>query len=139
MKNSAKYQKEYYQKNSEKIRRYYQMNQDTILRRVKKHYYKTHNIRLQKMREYCNTIKGRLRRTYGDMNNCCNNPKNKRYHRYGGRGIELKFTSDEFVDYVVNELQIDPRGLTIDRIDNDGHYEPGNIRFVTRVENNKNR
>ena len=41
--------------------------------------------------------------------------------------------------YVIDELRVDPRGLQIDRIDNDGHYEKGNIRFVTCVENNNNR
>ena len=38
-----------------------------------------------------------------------------------------------------DELKVDPRGLEIDRINNDGHYEPGNIRFVTRKENLANR
>lgn len=70
----------------------------------------------------------------------CNNPKYKGYKNYGGRGIRCLFkSSDEFVNYIINELQIDPRKLTIDRIDNDGNYERGNIRFVTQTENLKNR
>ncbi len=82
-------------------------------------------------KRYFNTIKGRLRRIYGSMKNRCNNLKHDHYKNYGGRGIELKFTIDEFIDYVVNDLQIDPRGLEIHRIDNDGHYEKGNIEFLT--------
>lgn len=39
----------------------------------------------------------------------------------------------------MNELKIDPRGLTIDRIDNSGNYEKGNIQFITHKENNQNR
>lgn len=44
-----------------------------------------------------------------------------------------------YIPYIINELQVDPRNLTIDRINNDGHYERGNIRFVSYSENLKNR
>ena len=94
----------------------------------------------KKMRlKYLNTIKGHLRQVYGAMKNRCNNQTNNRYKRYGGRGIKCRFTSDEFVDYVVNVLKVNPMGLQIDRINNDGHYEVGNIRFVTCKENNNNK
>ena len=74
------------------------------------------------------------------MNQRCNNPEAQNYKYYGGRGIKNKFTSlDEFRDYVMNELRVDPRGLDIDRIDNSGHYEKGNIRFITHKENCQNR
>ncbi len=88
---------------------------------------------------YGETINGKLNQTYHHMLGRCNYPNHIAYHRYGGRGIEVLFKSfTEFADYVINVLQIDPRGLTIDRIDNDGHYEPGNIRFVTHKENCQN-
>jgi len=91
-------------------------------------------------KEYFSTIKGILIRKYHDMKQRCDNPKRKDYKYYGGRGIKCLFKKPkEFINYVINSLQIDPRGLTIDRIDNDGHYEPGNIRFVNQAENNKNR
>ena len=74
----------------------------------------------------------------------CNVPKCKGYHNYGGRGIKCLFKNfAEFYAYVTDVLwvidiqQID--GLEIDRIDNDGNYEPGNIRFVTHKENANNR
>jgi len=89
---------------------------------------------------YLNTVNGHLHRVYGSMNQRCNDPKHESYKNYGGRGIKNLFkSSDEFVDYIVNVLQVDPRGLQIDRIDNDGGYEPGNIRFVTREVNQSNR
>ncbi len=78
------------------------------------------------------------------INQRCTKPNSQWYHCYGGRGIKNKFKSvKEFVGYVVNELRYDNynkvRGLQIDRIDNDGHYERGNIRFVTCKENSMNR
>lgn len=69
---------------------------------------------------------------------------NKHYHcypRYGGRGI---IVSDEWLNSFLAfeqhclECGYDPK-LTIDRINNDGNYERGNIRFVTRSDNNLNR
>lgn len=55
---------------------------------------------------------------------------------YGGRGIEFRFTSfEEF--YIC--LGPRPPGYTLDRIDNDGHYEKGNVRWATRQEQNLNK
>lgn len=91
-------------------------------------------------KEYRKTIVGHLRSCFRGMKQRCNSLKYERYKDYGGRGIKCLFkSSDEFVDYVMDELKIDPRGLQIDRINNDGHYEKGNIRFVTPKENCNNR
>jgi len=88
---------------------------------------------------YYQTINGHLRGIYGAMKQRCTDKNHRQYKNYGSRGIRLEFTSDEFVDYVVNVLKIDPRGLEIDRINNDKSYESGNIRFVTCSENNRNK
>ncbi|KKK99325.1 hypothetical protein LCGC14_2633830, partial [marine sediment metagenome] len=66
------------------------------------------------------------------------------YKNYGGRGIENKFKSlDDFRCYVTDFLGITEfeqiKGLQIDRIDNDGDYKPGNMRFVTAKVNSNNR
>ena len=77
---------------------------------------------------------------FNHINQRCNNPAIHNYSRYGGRGITNNFkSSDEFIDYIVYDLKVDPRGLQIDRINNDGHYGEGNIRFVAAKENNNNR
>ncbi len=90
--------------------------------------------------KYYTTIEGHLQRVFGNIKVRCNDPEHKSYKNYGARGIRVCFESlDDFRGYVINELQVDPRGLTIDRIDNDGNYEPGNIRFVTHRENQQNK
>jgi hypothetical protein len=61
----------------------------------------------------------------------CNNPKNKRYHEYGGRGIKWLFESYE---RAYQELGPCPEGKTLDRINNDGNYEKGNVRWATKEE-----
>jgi len=94
----------------------------------------------QAARKYQTTINGHLRQIYKDIKRRCNNLHCKDYKNYGGRGVQNKFKSpDEFVNYIINELKVDPRGLQIDRIDNDGDYKRGNIRFVTCSENLKNK
>lgn len=91
-------------------------------------------------RKYRRTLLGWLCCCFHHIDQRCSDSRHPRYKDYGGRGIRCKFKSkSDFTDYVVNVLQIDPRGLQIDRIDNNGHYEPGNIRFVTLKENCNNR
>ena len=149
-KEKREYNKQYYNQNQGKLReqnqQYYQRNRRKMLEQVNR-YQKTDRGRETKRaaskRRHL-TPKGYLRRVYYDLNNRCTNPKIHNYHNYGGRGIRNKFKSfTEFFNYVVNELGYDTieslQGLQIDRINNDGHNEKGNIRFVTCSENCKNR
>lgn len=71
----------------------------------------------------------------------CNKPgSSKHYKNYGGRGIQLKFTRTEWIEFFIENFDwYELMHKDIDRIDNDGHYEPGNLRLVTRSENLKNR
>ena len=109
-------------------------------KRKKKHY-QTHKIEtLERHKKYRKTRIGYIRHLFNCIKQRCNNSKYKYYKNYGGRNIKCLFnSSNEFVNYIINELQIDPRGLQIDRINNDGNYEPGNIRFVTAKVNSNNR
>ena len=76
-------------------------------------------------------------KSYRNAKERCTNPNNKRWAQYGGRGIEFRLPDFlEFLDH------IGPRPSnkhSLDRIDNDGHYEIGNIRWVTNEIQNRNK
>ena len=100
-----------------------------------------HKVKITKYnKDYYQTIVGHLRKCFSNIKRRCNNSGCPDYKNYGGRGIKCLFkSSQEFVDYIINVLKINPHNLEIDRIDNNGHYEKGNIRFVTRKINRNNR
>lgn len=71
----------------------------------------------------------------------CYNPKEKRYKNYGGRGIKIcEEWKNDFMSFynwaIKNGYQ---EGLTIDRINNNGNYEPNNCRWVTDYIQRRNR
>ena len=67
----------------------------------------------------------------------CQNPAKDKYAYYGGRGIKFLFNS--FTEFYA-ELGPKPTPEhSIDRINNDGHYEVGNVRWSTRKEQRSNR
>ena len=124
-----------------KLRRDYYKKYRTITLKQRRLYVEQHKEQVElSKRAYSKTIKGHIYNIWKNMNRRCSDSNSKDYKNYGGRGIRLRFKSfSEFYAYVTESLKVDPRGLTIDRIDNDGHYEEGNVRFVTQAVNNRNR
>ena len=74
----------------------------------------------------------------------CENENSPRYEQYGGRGIKLKaaWSNDywSFAEWVENNLGLPTSYLDVlERIDNDGDYKPGNLRWATAKDNHNNR
>lgn len=85
-------------------------------------------------------IEHRLYRVWEHMKERCSNPNCKAFKWYGGRGIsvckEWRENFKMFYDWAKTKHK---KGLQIDRRDNDGNYTPENCRFVTHLENMRNR
>lgn len=81
-----------------------------------------------------------LHKIWMSLRSRCNNPNNIRYYRYGERGIvvcpEWNTDFENFYNWAnSNGWQ---EGLSLDRINNDGNYEPSNCRFVSKIEQANN-
>lgn len=77
------------------------------------------------------------------IKNRCYLPKSTAYHRYGGRGVKMHppWIDDyqAFASYIRSLPNYGLEGVTLDRINNDGHYEPGNLRWATWKQQAVNR
>jgi hypothetical protein len=73
------------------------------------------------------------------IRNKCNNPKTHDYKYYGARGIRVCPRWDSFILFL-EDVGVRPSPeLTLDRIETNGHYEPGNVRWATRKVQARNR
>lgn len=113
-----------------------------------RHFARFHNIRKRPETAACPHCNGRkpvlvpewlYQRCQAQMQRC-NNPKAAAFERYGGRGIEFRFKSvNDAAHWVALNLGVpDDRTMQLDRMNNAGHYEPGNLRWSTAAGNMNN-
>jgi hypothetical protein len=104
------------------------------------------------LQQECRSRNGKFKTTHGHSTNGvvtaeykayamakyrCTNPHSQGFADYGGRGIEFRFASfEEFIAHIGLKPSPD---LELDRIDNDGHYEVGNVRWADHSTQMSNR
>ncbi len=82
-----------------------------------------------------------LYKTFRGMTERCYNPKAINYNNYGGRGIRIHSSWKDpkgFITWIEVNLGKRPEGYTLDRVDPNGDYEPGNVKWSSRNTQNKN-
>lgn len=78
-------------------------------------------------------------RIYYLMIQRCENPNNESYPYYGGRGIKICKRWRDSLEAFVSDMGPCPDGLSINRVNNDGDYEPNNCKWATVDEQAKNK
>lgn len=78
-------------------------------------------------------------RSFTSMWTRCSNPQATRYAFYGARGISVCSRWKSFENFLADVGEKPSPSHSLDRIDNNGNYEPGNVRWVTHREQCRNR
>lgn len=97
--------------------------------------------RRERVTDHGATAGGRTTRAFAcwsRMHNRCKNPSSKDWKYYGGRGVSVCARWSSFKNFL-EDMGDPPAGLSIDRIDPNGDYEPGNCRWADALTQSRNR
>ena len=78
-------------------------------------------------------------RTWDSMIGRCARPSHGAFHKYGAKGVRVCARWRESFVAFLSDMGARPADKTLDRIDNDRGYEPGNCRWATRSEQERNK
>lgn len=93
---------------------------------------------VRKHGETVNDKKSPEYRAWGNMRSRCANPNHPHFHHYGGRGISVCDEWSSFDAFLRDMGRRPTDGHSIDRIDNNGNYEPSNCRWATKYQQSRN-
>lgn len=97
------------------------------------------NLEKKRTRDNVHGLHGtKIHKSWSAMIQRCTNPNNPKYYRYGGRGITVCERWKKFKNFL-EDMGIPKQHLSLDRIDNNGNYEPSNCRWASSLVQGNNR
>lgn len=124
MKNTSEYNRAYYQINKERLKDIWQ-----------KRYRANPREEMGKVKAYRQANPERV--ALWDAISRCHNPKHASYYLYGARGIKCLFTTSSQLIAIIGKRP--EKGYSLDRINNNGNYAVGNVRWATAKEQANNK
>lgn len=97
------------------------------------------NLESFKVEDRVNITENTAYLVWTNMIDRCRNQNNPKWNYYGGRGIIVCERWQDSFENFINDMGERPNGLTLDRINPDGNYEPSNCRWATKKEQRNNR